>query len=92
MKYDGEVVLFFLLEHPEDLPDSSLACGALRMAAAYQLHCKFRRRPDQLQGEAVVWRALDQALREAVRGHRKTTEILDRRWVLSRQTSGRVMH
>ena len=71
---------FLLLEHRDDLPDRRLLLGALRIAAAYRLHCQHRRRPAALHGEGVAQRALAQAARELVMGHPKAIALYDGRW------------
>ena len=71
---------FLLLEHASLLWDGRLALGALRLAAAYRLHCTFRRRPWALTGAEVVRRALEQNVRALVQGHTVATGYLDGRW------------
>ena len=72
---------FLLLDPPSELSDERLTLGALRVAASYQLHCKFRRRPDSLDGEGVVRRALEQSCKELVQGHERSLSVYDKRWV-----------
>ena len=71
---------FLLLAGSDVMTDSLLTLGALRIAAAYRLHCQFRRRPDALQGREGVRRALEQAVRELVQGHAPAMACYDRRW------------
>ena len=71
---------FLLLDPPSELSDVRLTLGALRVAAAYRLHCRFRNQRAALRGEHTVRRALEQAVREAVQGHRGATTIFDSRW------------
>ena len=71
---------FLLLDPPSELTDARLTLGALRVAAAYRLHCRFRSQPAALRGEDTVRRALEQAVREAVQGHHGATTVFDSRW------------
>ena len=56
---------------------------ALLLAAAYRVHCTFRRRRDELQGADTVWRALEQALRDLTKGHPKACAAVDSAWAAS---------
>ena len=71
---------FLLLEPRSQVGNTQLALGALRIAAAYRLHCRFRRTPARLSGLDVARQALGQAVRELVQGHDVATQILDGRW------------
>ena len=72
---------FLLLEPQTQMDDRRLTLGALRVAAAHQVHCRFRRTPSMLRGEATVMRALHQVAKEMVQGHRLATAALDGCWV-----------
>ena len=72
---------FLLLSPQSEFMDARLTLGALRVAAAYQLHCKFRRQRAVLVDAHAVRRALEQAVREAVQGHRRAAAALDTRWL-----------
>lgn len=76
-----KALAFMLLEPASRLPDDVLARRALLLAAAYALHCHHRRRQGPLGAPAEVARALEQAAKEAARGHRRATACLDSRWV-----------
>ena len=71
---------FLLLDGTSQLSDTHLVLGALRAAAAYQLHCGFRRRRRDLQGVGVVRMALLQATKQLVQGHSASTSVFDGRW------------
>ena len=71
---------FLLLHPPSELTDARLTLGALRVAAAYRLHCRFRSQPAALRGEHTVRRALEQAVREAAQAHHGATTVFDSRW------------
>ena len=53
---------------------------ALLLAAAYRVHCTYRRRRDVLRGEETVRRALEQALRDLSKGHRQACAVVDQAW------------
>ena len=72
---------FLLLRHASELSDARLALGALRVAAAYQVHCNFRRRPGALRGQEVVRGALLQTVKQLVQGHDVAMAIFDGRWI-----------
>ena len=76
-------VAFMLLEPAAGVTDETLTRRALLMAAAYRLHCGHRRRREALGSPLEVPRALEQAVKEAARGHRRATACLDQRWVTS---------
>ncbi|CAK0851197.1 unnamed protein product [Prorocentrum cordatum] len=71
---------FLLLKPQSEVTDARLTLGALRVAAAYRMHCKFRQQRAALNGEHTVRRALEQAVREAVQGHRWAAAVMDTRW------------
>ena len=68
---------FFLLR--QDATDM-LTVKAIRLAAAYQVHCASRRDPGRLLGGEVAYRALLHAAKELVSGHRYATRAFDERW------------
>ena len=74
---------FLLLDPASALSDAALTLGALRVAAAYHCHCRFRRRPDSLRGSEGVRRALLQLVKELVQGHVRSLAVFDGRWVQS---------
>ena len=77
----GDRRLAFLLLLPRSqLGDVQLTLGALRLAAAYRVHCLFRRRPERLRTAEAIRGALGQAVKELVQGHRIATQALDQRW------------
>ena len=69
-----------LLEPQSELTDARLTLGALRVAAAYGLHRRFRRQRAALSGAHTARRALEQFVRGAVQGHRQAAAVLDTRW------------
>ena len=71
---------FLLLGPPAALSNAQLTLGALRMAAAYRTHCRFRRSRAALQEAGAVQRALAQAVRELVQGHPGAIACYDARW------------
>ena len=71
---------FLILEPALELTDERLVLGALRTAAAYTVHCKFRRNPSRLGSEGAVRKALEQCCKELVQGHAGSTSIYDNRW------------
>ena len=72
---------FLLLDPISQVSDAALTLGALRVAAAYRCHCKFRRRPATLRNGEVVRRALLQFVKESVQGHTKSMAVFEARWV-----------
>ena len=66
-----------------DLPDEVLTRRALALAAAYRVHCSCRSGPP-FSTEARLMQALEQAAKEAARGHARAAQSLDRRWVTER--------
>jgi exonuclease III len=71
---------FMLLEATSSVSDATLTRRALLVAAAYRLHCRHRR-SGGLGEEGLLWRALDQAIKESSLGHRKAMRQLDGIWV-----------
>ena len=57
-----------------------LTLKAIRLAAAYQVHCASRREPGRLRGVEVAYRALVHAAKELVSGHGYATRAVDDRW------------
>ena len=60
--------------------DDEVARRALLLAAAYRVHCTFRRKPGELSGEEAVRRALEQALRDLSKGHCGACRAIDEAW------------
>ena len=77
-------ISFLLLDPASQVSDAALSLGALRVAAAYQCHCKFRRRPDDLRGSEVVRQALLQMVKDLAQGHSRSLAVFDGRWAASR--------
>ena len=75
---------FLLLEHASVLDDRNLLFGALRIAAAYRVHCTLRRRAMGRIDQPFIFQALQQATKEAVRGHAAATAAYDSRWAIGR--------
>ena len=69
-----------LLDPGANLDDCTLVCRALLLAAAYKLHCTHRRK-GFLGSEEDIRRALNQAVKEAARGHLVATRVVDQRWL-----------
>jgi len=69
-----------LLEATSSVSDATLTRRALLVAAAYRLHCRHRR-SGGLGEEGILWRALDQAIKESSLGHRKAMRQLDGIWI-----------
>ena len=75
---------FLLLEPASVLDDRHLVLAAVRVAAAYRVHCILRRRAQGGFDRAFVRQALEQAAREAVQGHHGASSCYDLRWVAGR--------
>ena len=69
----------FLLLAGDDTRGRTLK--AVRLAAAYQVHCRYRRAPNSLRGQEVAYRALVQTAKDLVIGHPLATKTYDRRWI-----------
>ena len=80
---------FLLLEPASVLDDRRLLLGALRVAAAYRVHCLFRRRHPNSLTRSHIRQALAQAAREAVQGHEAATATYDFRWAIRRSAHRR---
>ena len=63
---------------------------AIRLAAAYQVHCASRRDPGRLLGGEVAYRALLHAAKELVSGHRYATRAFDERWMIDAGQEGMI--
>ena len=77
---------FMLLDSKAALPDDVLTKRALLLAAAYRLHCRYRREVGFADDE-VRRRALDQAVKEAALGHAGAVRLLDGLWASSASSS-----
>ena len=71
---------FMLLEASSTYTDELLVRRALLLTAAYKLHCRLRRSPPFTETE-VLWRALDQAIKEAAQGHSRAIQVLTTTWL-----------
>ena len=60
--------------------DEEVARRSLLLAAAYRVHCTFRRQRDALRGTEMVRRALEQALRDLTKGHPLAAAAVDGAW------------
>jgi hypothetical protein len=68
-----------MLQRGDSLNDYELTRRALLLAAAYRLHCTHRRgRP--ILGEEDLFRAMEQAVKQAAFGHAAAVSCLDDRW------------
>ncbi len=75
-----QALAFLMLQPRHLLTDETLIRRSLLVAAAYRVYCSSRRgRP--LSSQEGLWRALEQGLKEAARGHPGATNMLDMRWV-----------
>ena len=72
---------FLFLEPASQLADETLLLGAIRVTAAYHVHCRFRRNALVHKGREWARRALEQRAREAVLGHPRAMTIFDARWL-----------
>ena len=79
---------FLLLDPRSQLSDITLAMGAVRMAAAYPEHCRFRRQRG-VWGPAWARRALEQAAKQAVLGHTGAMRLFDSRWTADSRAPAR---
>ena len=86
VELDARRLQFLLLEPPSRLDDRRLLLGALRIAAAYRVHCKFRRRSFAGGVKTFILQALAQATREALSGHASAGATFDARWAAARAT------
>jgi exonuclease III len=77
---------FMLLDATASLTDAVLTRRALLVAAAYRLHCRHRR-SEGFREDAVLSRALDQAVKEAALGHRTAMKCYDSIWVQNTTSS-----
>jgi hypothetical protein len=75
-----------LLDATASLTDAVLTRRALLVAAAYRLHCRHRR-SEGFREDAVISRALDQAVKEAALGHRTAMKCYDSIWVQNTTSS-----
>ena len=66
---DDRRLHFLLLESASQLCDSKLILGAIRVSAAYRVHCRLRRKGQDRGNREMVMRALAQAAKESVLGH-----------------------
>ena len=82
---------FMLLEASSSMTDEVLTRRALLMAAAYRLHCRHRRAATPFD-DAIISRALDQAVKEASLGHRGAMKHLDSAWVQNQLSSSSSSH
>ena len=83
---DARRLQFLLLEPASWLDDRRLLLGALRIAAAYRVHCKFRRHARAGDDRVFIRQALAQAAREALLGHTAASAAYDSRWAAARAT------
>ena len=60
--------------------DGEVARRSLLLAAAYRVHCTFRRQRDALRGTEVLRRALEQVLRDLTKGHPSAAAAVDKAW------------
>ena len=72
---------FLLLEPASQLADETLLLGAIRVTAAYHVHCRFRRSTHARGGREWARRALEQRAKEAVLGHPRAMSMFDARWL-----------
>ena len=72
-----------LLRPASSYSDASLVCGALRLGAAYRLHCRLRHSPARWgarDSEEQISRALAQMVKELAAGDRMSLRVLADRW------------
>ena len=78
---DKRRLQFLLLEPGAYLNDHRLVMGALRVTAAYRVHCRLRRQIRDGFSREFIMRALAHAAKEAVIGHHIATIFYDARFI-----------